>query len=438
MKRLFLFILLMASFAYSANRTNIGDCIPGFTDYITVQVVDSNSRLMDGANVYIKYQLDKTTNHGFVDTKNYTTDSSGTLNITIHNIETDPDKVDCDFTVHASYGKSSASGSYTVGARPSQIVLSLDAYPVTLKITDQFKSPISGARVWINGVERVSDKYGLVSAYVNPGPVSVLVEYLDGTLQDSLQVDSDYYNVIPLQIYAMSINVLDDSGKPLVANATVGGENYTSDENGTIAVSRIMNFAPQAKITYGNLEKDIEIDLRIKTKYNAIFDFTPPKIGEVSITQTKKASKLIIPISDSSAYASGIASGGVAVKYKAGDSGNWVDISTYLAGKDKYAAEIPIQKPDTIVHFSVDAKDNDGNRAHLEGEFVSSSTSQNSTIQIPQDNSSANSSTTVSPSEVKSEEFPTLYAVVGFIILVVVIYAVYRYIQGRKGGEVSA
>jgi len=424
----------MGSLAFSANASSIGQCIPGFTDYVIVQVVDNNYRFIDGASVHINYQLDKTTNQGYINTKNYTTNSSGTVNITLHNIETDPDKVNCDFTVYATYGSKTTDGKYTVDSRPSQIIVLVDAYPVTLRITDQFKNPIPGVRVWINDVERITDKFGFVTAYANPGSVSVLIEYLDGTLTDSFKVNADFYQDISLQIYSLTINSMDDFGTPLVANATVGGENYTSNINGTITVSRIMNFAPAATVTYGNVQKNIDIDLRVKNKYNAIFDFTPPKIGEVTISQTKKTSKLMIPISDPGQYASGIAQGGVIVKYRIGDSGNWIDTSTYLTGKDKYAAEIPIQKNDAIVHFSIEAKDNDGNRANLEGEFVfiQSTVPQNNTV--PEENTTQ----IVSPSEVTSDQFPLLYVVAGFIILIVVIYAVYRYIRGRGESNASA
>jgi hypothetical protein len=172
------------------------------------------------------------------------------------------------------------------------------------------------------------------------------------------------------------------------------------------------------------MARELDVDLSLQNKYTAVFDYSSPQIGQVKTVSVGAITKLVVPVTDPGQFASGIATKGVQIRYKLSEQDSWRSASVYLSGKDTYVAEIPSPGEDKIVRFLIDAQDNDGNTATLEGQYVYQKPAQ------PLQNQSSGNE--VNPPS-QSEGIPLLFVVAGFIILIVVIYAIYRFkFSGRE------
>ncbi len=413
-------VLLAASFSFAEVS-----CSPYFVDNFSVIVYDSQLRPIQDAEVKVYYQLDETTSKGHVWTYSFYTGKNGMVeNIIIHNIEPLISRLDCEFTIYAKYAGKEVSKDVSVGIHSDIIDLELDAYLVSVKVMDQLSRPIQGAEVWFNSVNRTTDKTGLAYAHAIKGDLQILVQYADGKYTEDIKVASDVNKVIGIQLYEFVISAIDDNGIPLQFNATIGMNEYGSDEKGQISVDRLGTAKPEVLVKYKNVEKPIYVDLSVQKKYTVVFDSTPPEIGGIKTIISGTATKLVIPAYDLGQYASGIDTDGIIVKYKIGDANSWQSTSVYLSGKDQYVAEIPNPKTESIVKFSIEARDKEGNIKDIDGQYLYAP--EQTTVQINQTQPAP------PPPSPPSEGISPIFLIAGFIIVTVVIYVAYRRFFGRE------
>ncbi|HIH22564.1 TPA: hypothetical protein HA238_02455 [Candidatus Micrarchaeota archaeon] len=413
-----IFALLSVSFAAV-------ECPVSFSETEFVQVLDTKGRAVEGAIVQIYYQRDSTFSYGYVTTLPKPTNSSGMIRIPISNIETNPAKLDCKFKTNATYDGKTVKREDKVGLHPKILDLVLNLSILSLKVTDQEGHPLDGAELTVDGIEKTTGKDGKTQLHIAPGSVSVFVKYGDGKLEENFKVSGDTTKIIALDLYPLTINVLDESGKPLDAEVIVGSTSAKTNSSGSVRVEKLGTATPDVIVKFKNVEKEVLVDLGIKTFYNVVFDTTPPKINSIKPIQTEKVTKLVISAEDPGDYPSGIDVEKISARYSAGDN-DWKSISVYLSGSEQYAAEIPNQPANTVVKFSIEVYDKDGNWASKEYEFLSAAS--------PETNETINESTANSqPSTPTSkDEFPLLYVGAGLLILMVVIYLVRRF---KSGGE---
>lgn len=421
--RYFIFIMLLAA-TFSFAATN---CSPYFVDNFSVVVYDAQTRPIQDAAVTVHYQLDQTSGKGYIWTIPVYTNKNGlTGNIIIHNIEPLFSKLDCVFEVYATYSGKEVHKDFTVGIHSDVLDLELDAYLVSVKLMDQLSRPIEGAEVWFNSVNRTTDKTGLAYAHAIKGDLQILVQYADGKYAENIKVTSDVNKVIGVQLYELVLSAIDDNGNPLQFNATIGTTTYGSNENGSIIVEKLGTAKPEVTVKYKNVEKPIYVDLSLQKKHTIIFDATPPEFGKINVILSGTVTKLIIPAYDPGQHASGIDSEGVVAKYKIGDSGTWESTSVYLSSKDQYVAEIPNPKTESVVKFSIELKDKDGNIRTTDGQYMYVPEQQ--IINQPDQDTSA-TTTATTPAK---EDFSFVFLIAGFIIVIVVIYVAYRRFFGSK------
>jgi hypothetical protein len=420
LKYVFLFLLLAASFSFSALT-----CPPYFTDNFTVIVYDSHLRPIQDAEVKVYYQLDDLTGKGYVWTLPYITGPDGKTDvIKIKNIEPRASEVDCVMKVYANYSGKTVHKDVDYGIHSDIIDLQLDAYFVAVKVMDQFSRPIEGAEVWFNSVSRTTDKTGSAYAHATKGDLQILVQYADGKYAESFKITNDTYKIFGIQLYEFTLSAIDDKGNALPFNATIGTNEYSSNETGKIVVERLGTAKPDVIVKYKNVEKPIYVDLAMQKAYTVIFDSSPPNIGKVTTVSSSLTTKLLIPASDIGQYSSGIGQKGVTVKYRIGDSGSWQSAPVYLSSKDQFVAEIPNPKTESIIKFSIEVLDHDGNIRTMDGQFM----------YVPEQQKTTNQSqTTPETTKPQSNEGISLVLLIaGFIIVIVVIYVAYRRFFGSK------
>lgn len=409
MKKLFL-VLLIFSFAFAATN-----CSKGFYEKVTVQVIDAKFRPVQGAGVSLYYQLDYTTSKGYIFTKEYPTNSDGMINISIKNEETNQQKVDCNIRVYASYNGKNVSKIIIAEFHPNIIDVNLNLYKITIRITDQNGIPLPGAEIWVGNEKGIGDANGIVKLYAYPGNNRIFVKYGDGKVEENINVIGDVEKDIGLTLYPLKISVVDDNGKALDAVVTVGSEIFNTT-NGTLYIKKLASSTPSVSVKYKNLEKTEYVDLSTENNYKLIFDLTPPEIKDVKVTGAGDFAKLVATVIDGGTYSSGIK--GIEIGYRAGQEDTWTNLPTYPSGKNQYTAEIP--KKNISVSFFVRGIDNDDNQVEQEGQFLfaEEKNSENNTAQIV--------------TEDKPNEIPLFEIVVGFIILAVVIYLIYRFMASKN------
>ena len=219
--------LLSVSFA-------VVECPVSFNETEFIQVLDTKGRVIEGAVVQIYYQRDSSFSYGYVTTLPKLTNSSGMIRIPISNIETNPAKLDCKFKTNATYDGKTVKREDKVGLHPKILDMVLNLSVLSLKVTDQEGHPLDGAELIVDGIEKTTGKDGKTQLHIAPGPVSVFVKYGDGKLEENFKVAGDTTKTIALDLYPLTINVFDESGKLL--DVVIGSTSVKTNSSGAARV----------------------------------------------------------------------------------------------------------------------------------------------------------------------------------------------------------
>ena len=406
--------LLLASFAFSAA------CEIQFVDQVNVRVFNENYIAVKDAVASVTYQLDKTTAKGHY-TAMKITDENGRANFTLINLERLEQNLDCKIDINVVFDTQNVTKTITAQSHPSNIDFVIKAHILTIRVLDQNSRPIEGAEVFVQNRTAITDKLGRASFIVGEGKVNVLAKYDVGKIEQEIEVKKQLQYDIGFAFYPLKITILDDNGKKLFADVKVGEESYEAD--GILELSKIARAKPAVTVTYGNVQKQIKVDLAAQTEYGVVYDLHAPRLGGITAQKTDKQIRLIMDIIDDGNHASGVNPQSIVFTYHY-DTDEWSRGSAFAITQNSYGLELPIKKGAAILFFSVEVKDKEGNKAIFEGKIpVSEYTKQeiNQTV------------TTKKDEEKPKDELP-LPAIIGLAVVALIIYIIYRF-KLSKGGE---
>jgi hypothetical protein len=408
-------ILMLAVFCgavYSA------DCVAGFSETLSITVFDSKFRPIDGVPVNVTYQKDRTTGKGYVTTKTQYTDENGTVKIGILNTEYTPEWVKCDVTISAQYDGKIVTKKITAQNHEKDLQMQFkDAYLLSIHAIDKLGAPIANTEMRIKSMYVNTTDEGYAYMIVNKGPADMAIAYLSGVITGNVTVNADTSYTLQAKIYSIKVNVVDDAGNPLVADIIIENQTYTQS---SVEIPEIALANPYVKVVYGPAEKIISANLADQQEYVVSFDITPPQIREVSVEQNKEGDiKVRFYILDPNSMASGadIEETTVTTNIK----GITQTLIPY-AESGRYVVEIPRQDPNTLIRFTINAYDKQGNTNSLNGEYlVPAEETENG------HNETGNGGVEPQPQGV---DYGVLPWIGGIVVIIILAYVVFTYLRG--------
>lgn len=419
---LLFFIILLATASFADTR-----CDTSYTDNLTIRVLDAKSRPVDGATVYFFHQYSGSV--GASGTGTYHTigpkftDSQGLVKYKVKNIEQTASKLNCDITINASEGGGFKKETIIANAHSAFIDLKLDIYPVYVYAKGQDGYPIKNATVTADSKSKKTDQNGYVKFYSKAGKLDYLVSYLEGKQSGSIQVTGDTTYSVVMSFYTITVDVVDDMGKPLNSSISIFNKVYQL-EDGHFSKDKTFGTEVDFTVTYAGVSKKLKMYPAVDPKKQVVFDLTSPKIGNITKSDIKGKTRLSIPVTDGGLYPSGVDTSSIVVTYRlepAASTAQWSRAVTYVSSKNVFIADFPEFKPNSLVQFKVEVADKEGNKATVNGRFSTSSATQPANVTKPQ-----------TPTE-EGDEFPFLNIVIGALIMIFIIYLFFR-LKGM-GGE---
>ncbi len=412
-------VLLFAVFCgvvYSAS------CVAGFSDNLNIKVLDATFRPIEGAAVNVTYQKDRSTGKGYVTTKTQYTDKDGNVKVGILNAEQTQAWVQCDVTINAYYDAKTVTRKVTAQSHENEIQLQFkDAYLLSVHAIDRFGNPIANTQMRIKNQYVNTSEDGYASVVVNSGAAGMAIPYLNGVITGNVTVNADTSYTLQAKIYSIKVNVVDDAGNPLVADIIIENQTYNQS---SVEIPEIALISPSVKAVYGPAEKILSVNLADQQEYTVSFDVTPPQIRDVSMEKTKDGGlKLRFFVLDPNPMASGadIEATTVTTNIK-----GITDTLVPYAESGRYVVEIPVQAPNTLIRFTINAYDEQGNSNSLNGEYLVPGEEQpvNAT-----GNATTGENEGVNP-QPQGVDYGVLPWVGGIVVIIILAYVVFTYLRG--------
>ncbi len=394
-------------------------CGPGWEETVLVQVLDSNGLPLPNASVQATYQLDYTTGKGYTTTEPVKTNSTGMVKIHMKNLEIISERVDCSFTIIATYDNQRTMKDFQVGQHPNILTIPLAVSRVVFNVFDQNGNPLPGALILIRNMTTRTNSQGQAVLEVGKGDAKVVVLYKEGALVRDVKIVNNKEQInVEFPIYSLTLRVVDDNGDPLPeAVVKIEGETYYPDKDGYVRLPMITTRNPRIAVFYKGTKRELWADLSAKQNYGVIFDFTPPVIKDIKPVVENGRVRLIFSAVDPGKTPSGIAPEGLVVKVIT-SSGRHEEVTPYVIGPGEYKADLGRAEPG-VWNIEIDAKDDAGNEQRVKGYITVKETSS----------SGNNNGTGSNPAPEKKGGFNILLIILGLGVLVVIILIVAHYLQ---------
>ncbi len=418
-KNLFLLMIILAPVIFAAT------CEPGFSDPVSVQVLDARWRPIQNATVTFTYQRDETTGKGYVTTSPLQTNSEGRVYTVLHNTEQLESRVRCDIRINATFDGVAKTSSITAQHHTSEQQFQFDAYALTLHAIDKYGAALVNNSVRANKQEGTTDSRGLAYFIVNKkADVEVAVVYRGSVITKDISVQNDTYYTLQALLYNFNLNVVDDNSTPLEADIRVDSQEFRSS-NVSIADTPVAR--PSVSVAYGTLTKNPQIDLSQRESYTVVFDLTPPNINNVQVNMTPSMDMRIkFDVTDPNQLASGPSLDDTVVTYTIG--GTTRTTAVYVEG-GKYVAEITRPPANSLVRFTILTKDKEGNMKTVEGEYLVQGAPQGNQTVPPTNQTQP----PVNPPPLIPIENP-LFLAAAIIAGIALLWVVYNYVRGLGSG----
>jgi hypothetical protein len=410
------FFLLLAA----ALLLPTGALFAKYTENLTVQVFDQLLRPVEGAQVYVEYELNSV--KGNIKTKPKITDSSGNANMIFTNYEEIENSTSYDFTIYVKYGDQLVSGSaIAVNGEKRIYTMMVESHIAFVRVLDQTGKPLA-ANLTVGGTTKENTDLEQVFFVLPPGNYTLKVEHGELVKNFPLQLDNstgDKNIDIVLSYYNLDINVQDDLGNPLLVQADVNGMAGQTDEKGVAHFENISSDMPLVTVWYGQSIKRLTPDLKTSSVLDVVFDLNKPEIKEQYSTLSPSGVGTIrFFVEDFGPQASGIDT--VAVSYDVVGVQN--HLSVYTIGYNSFEAKVPSQPPGTLVKYTVEVSDKEGNAVVGYGTYVIPpiEPEKNSTVQPP-------------PPAASGQPISNEAIFVGIVVIAVLAYAAIYYYNKKKG-----
>jgi hypothetical protein len=419
-----LLLALLASAVYAA------ECEAGFRDPVRVQVLDAKYRPIPNATVTFTYQKDYTTGKGYITTNPLYTGADGKVSTVLTNTEQLDSRVRCDIKMNVTYDGVTHTESITAQHHLADEQVRFDAYSLTVKAVDKSGAPLANSPIRVNAMQSTTNGLGLAYFIVNKNSnVDVAVSYRGAVVSKRISVQNDTFYTLQALLYNFMLNVMDDSGNPLDAIILVDTQGYAGS---AVSIEDTPLARPSVSVTYGLLTKMPEIDLSQRESYTVVFDLTPPAITGVGAELTAEHDLLIsFSVEDPHTYASGPSADEITVSYNVG--GVTRTVPAFVQG-GKYVAEISRPPDNSLVRFTITAKDKEGNTQTVEGEYLVQYNAQGNGTGTGTVTPPAGNGTGSQPGgQMLPTDNPLLLAGAGLVGLAV-LWVVYNYIRGLSSG----
>ncbi|MCX6772249.1 MAG: carboxypeptidase-like regulatory domain-containing protein [Candidatus Micrarchaeota archaeon] len=419
--KLFPILLLAAMISISLLAHNAS---AGYTETLTVQVFDQDFRPVDGALVYVEYQLNGV--QGNIKTKPHPTDSTGYYTLVFTDYEQIDASLDRTYTLFVKYGGQLEKAILTATDGEKRVyTMRVDSYYAFVKVHDQKGHPIA-ADVTISGdnfdaVQRKTDENGNVGFQLPPGSYTVKTEYNGVAKNKDFKLSADQAIDILFGVYSLDVKVTDDRKKPLDATVEIGTQSAQTDASGIAHLVNISDETPSVVIKYADRYKTYRPDLSLGTTLDAVIDMTKPVIKDLHSTVSGSGGATVtFFVEDSGSAASGVDT--VSVSYTV--AGVETPVPAYTVGYNTFEAKIPAQEPGTLVRYSVKVADKDGNAAVGMESYLVPESAAIAPTPVPKPVPPIIPTTTGG--------VPTEFMVILVVAGLLVVYAVFYYLKRKK------
>lgn len=342
----------------------------GYTETLTVQVFDQVFRPVQGALVYVDYQLNSV--QGDTETRPLPTNSSGYITLVFTDYEQITSSVDPTYKLYVRYGDQLEQYGLTAVDGEKRIYTgSVQSYYAFVKVHDQKGRPVQADVSISGGSIDTQDKNATATGdavfQLPPGNYTLRTEYNGIVKNRDLLLSADQAIDVVYGSYPLDITITDDNGNPLAATVTVGTQVAQAGPDGKAHLDNISDQNPSVVIKYADRYKTITPDLSASPSVSAVFDLNPPSITDLHSTLAGDGSATVtFFVQDKGAYASGV--GTVDASYSL--AGVDTPLQSYTVGYNTFEAKIPAQPAGTLVKYSVKVSDKDGNTALGSGSYI--------------------------------------------------------------------
>jgi hypothetical protein len=396
-----------------------------YTVNLTVQVFDNSLRPVDGAQVYVDYELNSVS--GNIKTKPKTTEAGGYANIVFSNYEAVDSETEYAYTLYVKYGDQLVSDSLIAeDGENRKYSMQVDSYVAYVRVLDQNGKPLQ-ANATVGGATKPTDASGRAFFVLPPGNYTLKVEQNDLVKNIPFTLEGatgDRSLDVVLSYHKLDIRVQDDKRRPLSAQVEVNGVGSATDSDGIAHFEGITESSPQVIVVQGQAIKRIQPNLQASSSLEVTFDLGKPSIKDQYSTLTPSGVGVIrFFVEDLGPEASGIDT--VSVSYEVAGAPN--TISVYAINYNSFEAKIPAQPAGTLVRYTITVSDKEGNTAVGYGNYAvamggGAPNPSNSTVP------------TVDPGQAS---IPSERIFIGIAVLAVLAFAAIYYFNRKKGSDAA-
>jgi hypothetical protein len=401
-----------------------GSLFAGYTMNLTAQVFDQAYRPVEGASVYVEYELNPV--KGDVKTKPKLTDSTGHASIMFTNYDEIENTTNYAYTLFVKYGNQLSSASLIASnGQKRTYTMMVESHLAFVRVLDQDRKPLS-ANLTVSESTKPTSEEGTTFFALPPGNYTLRVERGDLVKNVPLDIGNstgDRNLDIVLSYYDLDVSVQDDLRRPLPAQVEVNGIMRMTNDEGIAHFENITTDSPEVIVTFGQGIKRFTPSLQLAKKIDVVFDLGKPLIKEQYSTLSPSGVGTVrFFVEDFGPQASGIDT--VSVSYEIEGGQNF--LSVYAIGYNTFEAKIPAQPAGTLVKYTVEVADKEGNAEIGYGNYVIPSEGQ-----INQSANSTQPPPPPPPQSISNEEI-----MIGIVVLAIIAFAAIYYFN-RKRGEVA-
>ncbi len=403
------------------------DCA-NYTDSFYVRILDGNLQPVEGAAVNVTFDRGATFGSQYFTTPLNYTGPDGILHYTIYNQGTSTRQIDCTITISANSSGEVQVVKVQANQHGSTVdVPFADIFPLRFYVRDQFKGPIEGAGVSVFNKTLTTDSNGMVKYFLQTGSYGYFANYKEAQASGTLNVSNDTEYEVIFPYYKVRVEADDDNGQPLNASLNLFNETFPMP-NGVFQSDKIFGESIPYTVDYKGVDQAGTIEPATNPQVTVYFDLHSPVFGQITPTFTNGRTRLMISASDPGEFASGLNVSSIKTSYKLEPSdatSPWSSAVTFTAGRNQFESDFPQLPPNSIVDFKIEIEDMSGNKAEIDGKFTTFSESN------PQNNTQ--NQTNTQPQPPQQQGIPLSYIVVGGIVVVLVIFVVFR-MKSKAGG----
>jgi len=245
--------------------------------------------------------------------------------------------------------------------------MQVPAYYLTVFVRDQNGKPLA-ALVDIEGDKKGTDTAGRAVFRVGKGTHEVETDYNGIKKKVLIDVDADASREFIYPLYELTVKVVDEQGRGLVASVAMNDAYQTTDAKGILKFSRVPQDQPKITVNYMGLKKEYTPYLPNENSIRAAFDITPPIVSDLSANYHNGYVRLRAKIVDEGQYASGFSEETpFIVDYNV--EGNKRQAEMYPVGNNFYETEMQTLKKSAEIPYKISVSDMDGNRNSLSGMY---------------------------------------------------------------------